>query len=252
MKGSEQNVVDVELQFTEKDLILAVRKRGYASVRIPYQTVHSFSYEYGERHRLEEGIFLTPLMLSRSRSHWLAVTHGENQTAIVRLHKDEYTQVMAVIEARTGKSVEIVEGNPGLANPTVGSKNVDQVIPIPLERILAEVKPAMEKYNCHVTGQRHEPASEKIECKRRGNVSGWKPGADPGPAGVGGEKIVVTLSRQGDETRVRIETGKGFVGRLRKKNWSQPVFNEIQRRLGVTHRGLGKLSRHGFNAIGSV
>ncbi len=39
----------------------------------------------------------------------------------------------------------------------------------------------------------------------------------------------VKLSAKGNETRVQISTGKGFVGRVGKKNWSTPIFNEMMK-----------------------
>jgi len=47
--------------------------------------------------------------------------------------------------------------------------------------------------------------------------------------GSGGEKVKVKLSAKGSETRVKISTGKGFVGRVGKKNWSTPIFDEMMR-----------------------
>jgi hypothetical protein len=36
----------------------------------------------------------------------------------------------------------------------------------------------------------------------------------------------------GDQTRVRIWTGKGFSGRGGKKNWSMPIYQEMLKGLG--------------------
>ena len=49
--------------------------------------------------------------------------------------------------------------------------------------------------------------------------------------GSGGEKVTVSLSNDGDGTLVLIKTGKGLMGRLVKKNWSTPIFNEIVKML---------------------
>jgi hypothetical protein len=50
--------------------------------------------------------------------------------------------------------------------------------------------------------------------------------------GSGGEKVTVKLTSDSSKTRVKVETGKGFVGRLGKKNWSTPIFNEALKILG--------------------
>lgn len=117
-----------------------------------------------------------------------------------------------------------------MANPTAGSKNVDRIVPFRVQTVYPEVKPSMEKYNCYVTREHPEKKGKTIiECKRP--ASGWKPGADAGPTGVGGEKVTVILEAMGNQTRIKVETGKSFAGRLRKRNWSKPVFNEIMNRL---------------------
>ena len=43
--------------------------------------------------------------------------------------------------------------------------------------------------------------------------------------------MTVKLSAKGSETRVEIKTGKGFVGRVGKKNWSTPIFDEMMKTL---------------------
>jgi hypothetical protein len=45
------------------------------------------------------------------------------------------------------------------------------------------------------------------------------------------EKVTVQLSPESGGTRVKIETGKGFVGRMGKKNWSTPIFKEALKAL---------------------
>jgi hypothetical protein len=49
--------------------------------------------------------------------------------------------------------------------------------------------------------------------------------------GSGGEKVTVRVSPNRNDTRVQINTGKGLLGRLGKKNWSTPVFNELLKNL---------------------
>ncbi len=51
----------------------------------------------------------------------------------------------------------------------------------------------------------------------------------------GGESVTAVLEAQGDQTRIRITTGKGFYGRLGKQSWSMPIFHEMMKRLQQAH-----------------
>ena len=44
------------------------------------------------------------------------------------------------------------------------------------------------------------------------------------------------LTDKGAETTVQIKTGKGFVGRLGKKNWSTPIFDDMMTTLKDSQR----------------
>jgi hypothetical protein len=48
---------------------------------------------------------------------------------------------------------------------------------------------------------------------------------------LGGESVTAELESHGSQTQVRITTGKGFYGRLSKKNWSTPMFEAMMRAL---------------------
>lgn len=43
--------------------------------------------------------------------------------------------------------------------------------------------------------------------------------------------VVATLEANGDRTRVRIETDKGMLGRMAKKNWSTPIYKAMMEAL---------------------
>ena len=49
--------------------------------------------------------------------------------------------------------------------------------------------------------------------------------------GCGGEKVTAKFDTEGSSTRVKIETGKGFVGVACKKNWSTPMFTQMIKNL---------------------
>jgi hypothetical protein len=85
--------------------------------------------------------------------------------------------------------------------------------------VLEAVKQAFNTYGCDV--KKEQP--EYLECTRDRHVGAF--------VGSGGEKVTVQLTAKGNETRVEIKTGKGFVGRLGKKNWSTPIFDEMMKTL---------------------
>jgi hypothetical protein len=104
-------------------------------------------------------------------------------------------------------------------DPTDGSKDVDQVVPFAMERVLSAAKQAFATYGCEIKKER----SDNLECTRSRHVGVF--------VGSGGEKVTVQLSAKDGGTRVQVKTGKGFVGRLGKKNWSTPIFAEMERLL---------------------
>ena len=105
------------------------------------------------------------------------------------------------------------------STPSQGSKDVDRSVAYPLAQVLDAAKQALTTYGCDL--KKEEP--EYLECTRDRHVGVL--------VGSGGEKVTVRLGADGSQTRVEIKTGKGFVGRLGKKNWSTPIFDEIVKTL---------------------
>ena len=102
-------------------------------------------------------------------------------------------------------------------DPSKGSKDVDQTVVYPIDKVLDAAKQAIATYGCSVKKEK----ADYLECTRDRHVGVF--------VGSGGEKVKVKLSAKGSETRVQINTGKGFVGRLGKKNWSTPIFDEMMK-----------------------
>jgi len=100
-----------------------------------------------------------------------------------------------------------------------GSKDVDRAVAYPMAQVLDAAKQALNTYGCDV--KKEKP--DYLECTRDRHVGAF--------VGSGGEKVTVQLSAKDKETRVEIKTGKGFVGRLGKKNWSTPIFDEMMKTL---------------------
>ena len=104
----------------------------------------------------------------------------------------------------------------------VAPLDVDEVIPFEVDKVMSALKPAMESMNCNVK----ESTEVRVECKRPRNSNGNE-------GGFGGESVTAVLEAQGNQTRVRITTGKGFYGRLGKQNWSMAVFEAMKKNLRV-------------------
>lgn len=100
------------------------------------------------------------------------------------------------------------------------SKDVDRTIAYPAAKVLEAARQALTTYGCEV--KKAKP--DYLECTRSRHVGVV--------VGSGGEKVTVQLTDMGPETRVQIKTGKGFVGRLGKKNWSTPIFDDMMATLG--------------------
>jgi hypothetical protein len=86
------------------------------------------------------------------------------------------------------------EGGPIATPLTLTAEKVDEVVPFPIDRVVAALKPAMESRNCKVK----EETPGRIECKR------------PHGDRTGGESVTALLEAQGGQTHVSISTGKGF------------------------------------------
>ena len=100
-------------------------------------------------------------------------------------------------------------------DPSDDSKDVDRTVAYPAAKVLEAARQALATYGCDV--KKENP--DYLECTRSRHVGVM--------VGSGGEKVTVQLTDNGAETRVQIKTGKGFVGRLGKKNWSTPIFDDM-------------------------
>ncbi|HYL64931.1 MAG TPA: hypothetical protein VE077_20135 [Candidatus Methylomirabilis sp.] len=221
---------DVALTVTGSKVVIKGKKENGVSVDIPFSAIDAMSYEMAARHRVQEGagvMLLSPgvgaiLMATKTKSHWLDIEYHEGdavQEMILRLDKSEYENVLSTLEARTGKHIARLDSKSSPLNPTAESKDMDEVVPFRKEGVVAALKSAMESFGCKVTDEN----AKHIECKRARGMSDR--------TGNGGEKVTAELQAEGDQTRVRIRTFKGTLGRLEKKNWSKPIFEEMMKRL---------------------
>jgi hypothetical protein len=221
---------DVVFTVADSKIVIKGKKVNGINMEIPFSSIDSMSYERAARHRVGEGasvMLLSPatgaiLMATKTKSYWLAIQYHEGdakELTVLRLDKSEYEKVISTLETRTGKHIEVLNSKTSPLNPTAESKDMDEVVSFRMDAVVAALKPAMESMGCNVT----HATADQIECKRgRGNSE---------RTGYGGEKITAKLEAKDEQTRVRIWTGKGFVGRVRKNNWSTPIYQEMLKSL---------------------
>ena len=219
---------EVNLTITDSKVMIKGKKTSGIDVEIPYSSIDSMSYERSTRHRVGEGaglMALSPaggavLMTTKTSSYWLEIEYREGdakQLTVLRLDKSEYQNVISALETRTGKKIAVVDPKTNSLSPTAGSKDMDDVVPFATDQVATALKSAMQNEGCKVT----EATASRIECKRARGQSEL--------TGAGGEKVTATLEAKGDQTRVRIWTGKGFEGRVNKKNWSTPIYQGMMK-----------------------
>lgn len=224
------NEAKVILSITDTKILIHSKKGSSIALEIPYTKIDAISYQFAKRHRISEGgalMALSPaaggvLMATKTESHWLVIDYhdasAKHQT-ILQLDKSEYKQVIDTLEARTGRKIEAESARQSGLVPTAGSKNVNEVIPFPKAQVMSALKPAMEAEGCNVK----KVKTSRIICKRPRGYSEL--------TGEGGEKVVASVKATGNGSRVRIVTDKGFAGRVIKRNWSTPIFDQMMDRL---------------------
>jgi hypothetical protein len=188
---------------------------------LPYSSINSVGYTFVDQGKA----YLFPVMgipalFVKGQSHWLVIESSAgtgNGTTVIRLDKKEYREVIAALTAKSGKHVEMLAPGSTLVDPTVGSRDEDQIVPFPIDQVRAALKPAMEHCLCKVS--KSKPG--RVECGRAFR---------PRDAIGGGESVTAILEPQGQQTQVRIRTGKGF-----GKNWSSPIYLEMLRTLQTAH-----------------
>ena len=106
---------------------------------------------------------------------------------------------------------------------SVGSLDVDNVIPFEMDKVMAALKPAMKSADCNVK----EATANRGECSVRAIIPATTTMAVKRNCGVG---------NNGGKTRVQITTGKGFYGRLGKKDRSIPIDQLMIKSLEKTQK----------------
>lgn len=225
-EGKHARERQVDLVFSENRNLL-VRRGSSELTIVPFDSIDKIDYEYAKRHRVSEGALVmvaslgvgAVVMLTKSTSHWLSVDFhegGQRKQLVLRLDKGDYRSVIAAAQQKTQKKVNVLSAAQGSANLTRHSRDIDRVVSHSSDKVEKAIRGAMEARTCRISKQ----TPGFFECERP--VDGER---------YMGEKVVATFVAEGEGTRVKVETHKGFAGRAVKKNWSTPIFEEMMRLL---------------------
>ncbi len=110
--------VEAVLTFNDSKRAVEIQPAKGSAVRIPYDQIDKFAYEYTQKHRVTEGTIATAAigigavaMLTKSKSHWLEIDYHEEdlpKTYVVRMDKHNYIRILEAVKAHTGKDAEVL------------------------------------------------------------------------------------------------------------------------------------------------
>ena len=106
------------LTFSDDNKAIEVRPNKGTQVTIPYAQIYKCSYEFTQRHRVNEGsVALAPIgvgavvMMTKSKSHWLEIEyHGQDmmKSFVLRMDKHDYVHILDALKAHTGVEAEVL------------------------------------------------------------------------------------------------------------------------------------------------
>ena len=88
------------------------------AISIPYSQIDKVSYEYTQKHRVNEVTIATApigigvvLMLTKSKSHWLQIDYHEGEQPhvfVVRMDKRDYVRILDAVKAHAGIEAQVL------------------------------------------------------------------------------------------------------------------------------------------------
>jgi hypothetical protein len=108
--------VSAALLFRDSQGMMQVSSAGQVLLEVPYSSIDRFSYEYTKKHRITQGAVVmvasvgagAVVMLTQSRKHFLTIEYHDGtvpKQLVLRMDKSEYRDILAAVEAQTGKNV---------------------------------------------------------------------------------------------------------------------------------------------------
>jgi hypothetical protein len=106
-KGDKSDQVDVVLRYEPAALVIAHKKDAVKT--ITYKDVKTAEYSYAKSPRWKTGLLVSPLFFFTSgKKHWLMIQAGESDFAVLQLDKGNYRMIVAELEAKIGRKVDVV------------------------------------------------------------------------------------------------------------------------------------------------
>jgi len=106
------------LAFNDAHKAVEVQPAKGTAVSIPYSQIDKCSYEYTQKHRINEGTIVTApvgigvaLMFTKSKSHWLEIDYHDEERPhafVLRMDKHEYIRILDALKTHTGIDAEIL------------------------------------------------------------------------------------------------------------------------------------------------
>jgi hypothetical protein len=103
----DSRTVDVFLKFDQDSFAVYSKKTQEAIKDYPYAEIKGVEYSYAKSPRWKTALLVSPLFLFTSgKKHWF-LTQGPSDFAMLQLDKSNYRMVLATMESKTGKKVEL-------------------------------------------------------------------------------------------------------------------------------------------------
>lgn len=110
--GDKSKAVKVSLWFSDDAVVI---RSGQGDKTFPYSEIKAGTYSFSKHPRWKAGagvavavgIFAIPLFFMKSKKHWLTI-QAEDDFAVLKLHKNSYSMILAAFESKTGIKVEHV------------------------------------------------------------------------------------------------------------------------------------------------
>jgi hypothetical protein len=129
--------IGINLSTTDSKILIkgkpGAKKLAAIDVEIPYSSLDTMSYEVTSKHRSLGllGIVIpaagVAVASTKHIDRWLAIDYHEGDTKqriVLHLDESEYADVIAVLEAKTGKHVAVLDSKASQFDPTAASKDL--------------------------------------------------------------------------------------------------------------------------------
>ncbi len=106
--------VEGSLHFDDKTRgLVFTAKSGREMFSTPFTAIRTLTYERAARPRYWLGVLVArQFLFTREKKHFLTIQYGpegSGQYALLRLHKNNFRHVLAMLESVTGKKIEHIE-----------------------------------------------------------------------------------------------------------------------------------------------